>query len=83
MAQRVETFPDLPTQSRYPWDEWLDGSVWELVHGEDFDAQPSTFRSVAVAQGKKRRGRVRTRLVRGEHPDQPDRMYVQFAQDAH
>jgi len=21
----------------YPWDEWLDGRIWELTQGEDFE----------------------------------------------
>ena len=26
--------PDLPSKSKYPWDEWMDGSVWELTQWE-------------------------------------------------
>lgn len=77
MARRVEQFPDLPTKSRYPWGEWMDGSVWELVPGEDFKGKPATFRSVALGQAKKRGGKVRTSLLRGTE-GQPDRLYVQF-----
>lgn len=79
MAQRVEAFPEL-TQSRYPWGEWLDGSVWELVIGDDFKGKPSTFRSVALAQAKKRGGRVRTRFIRGQN-GASDRMYIQYMAD--
>jgi hypothetical protein len=82
MAKRVDTFPDLPSQSRYPWDEWLDGSVWELVLGEDFNGKPATFRSVAIVQAKKRHGRVKTRLLRAKDPGEADRLYVQFEQGA-
>jgi hypothetical protein len=83
MARRVETFPDRPSQSRYPWDEWLDGSVWELVRGEDFKGKPATFRSMAIDQAKKRNGKVRTRLLRGTDRKAADRLYVQFEQDGH
>lgn len=30
--------------SKYPWDEWLDGQVYELVRGEDFEGEPDAFR---------------------------------------
>lgn len=74
MAQRVEAFP---TQSKYPWGKWLDGSVWELVIGEDYKANPRTLRRVATAQAKKRDGTVRTRLIRAQD-GASDRMYIQF-----
>ena len=54
MAQRIEQFPDAPVQSNYPWDEWFDGSVWELTPGEDFKGKPATFRASAVAQAARR-----------------------------
>jgi hypothetical protein len=81
MAKRVEKFPDLPSQSRYPWDEWLDGSVWELAPGEDFKGKPATFRSVAIGQAKKRGGKVRTRLIRGRAEGESDRLYIQFTHE--
>ena len=36
MARKVDKFPELPSQSRYPWDSWLDGDIWELTPGDDF-----------------------------------------------
>lgn len=62
MARRLDSFP-AATGSRYPWDEWLDGSVWELGRGDDFQAKPSTFRTNAQTQAKKRGGRVRSKAV--------------------
>jgi hypothetical protein len=62
MARRLDTFP-AATGARYPWDEWLDGSVWELVRGDDFHAKMTTFRSNAQIQAKRRGGRVRTKTV--------------------
>ena len=53
MARRLENFP-AATGARYPWDEWLDGSVWQLIRGEDFTAKASTFRTNAQLQAKKR-----------------------------
>ena len=65
MARKLDTFPTA-AGSRYPWDEWLDGNVWELVHGDDFTAKPSTFRSIASGQAKKRGGKMRTRSVEAD-----------------
>jgi hypothetical protein len=76
VAQRIEQFPEAPAQNVYPWDEWFDGSVWELVPGEDFKGQPTTFRSSAVAQAARRDGKVRTRRI--TNADGDDRLYLQF-----
>jgi hypothetical protein len=33
MAQRLEEFPALSTR-RYPWEQWLNGEVWQLFKGK-------------------------------------------------
>jgi hypothetical protein len=68
MARKLDSFPNAPG-SRYPWDEWLDGSVWLLSHGEDYTAKTATFRSIASTQAKKRGGRIRTRTHDAEGRD--------------
>src|SRR5687767_12218246 len=75
MARRLDNFP-AATGARYPWDEWLDGSVWELVRGEDFAAKPTTLRANAQGQAKKRGGRVRSRAAQAS--DGRDAVIVQF-----
>jgi hypothetical protein len=62
MARRLDAFP-APTGARYPWDKWLDGSVWELVRGDDFQSKLSTLRANAQSQAKKRGGRSRSKVV--------------------
>jgi hypothetical protein len=79
VAQRMDEFPDAPVQSNYPWDEWFDGSVWELTPGEDFKGKPATFRASAVAQAARRDGKVRTRKIIS--PDGEERLYLQFYRD--
>lgn len=79
MAQRTDAFPDAPSQNVYPWDEWFDGSVWELIPGEDFKGKPATFRASAVAQAARRDGKVRTRKV--SNADGEYRLYLQFYRD--
>lgn len=78
MASKIEQFPAAPPQNVYPWDEWLDGDVWELVPGEDFKGKPATFRASAVAQAARRDGKVRTQRI---ERDGEERLYVQFYRD--
>jgi hypothetical protein len=81
MARKVDEFPDAPSQARYPWDEWLDGDVWELIAGEDFNGKPESLRSVADVQARKRGGRIQARLIRSRETGQPDRIYLRFVRD--
>ena len=67
MARRLDQFPRVKGNAKYPWDEWLDGSPWQLTPGEDFKAKVPTVLASARAQAKRRGGRVRTRtLMNGE-----------------
>jgi hypothetical protein len=50
MPRKLEQFPAAAT-SRYPWDDLLDGSPWELVSGEDFTSKASTFMARAARLG--------------------------------
>jgi len=79
MAHRVEEFPEPVSQTRYPWEDWLDGNIWELTPGVDFKGHPATFRANAVTQANRREGRVRTRKSKGE--DGLGRLFIQFYRD--
>lgn len=74
MARKLQTFP---AKSTHPWDEYLDGSVWELTEGEDFTSKLATFRMNAKAQAERRGGKVRTSVQRGQDGD-PDKLVIQF-----
>lgn len=37
MANKVDTFPAARGLAAYPWEDWEDGSIWQIRHGEDFD----------------------------------------------
>ena len=39
--------------SKYPWSRWMDGSIWELLCGTDFDCQLSSFRGILYASAKR------------------------------
>jgi hypothetical protein len=60
VAEVLEAFPEPARRSRYPWDEWLDGRVWRLRQGQDFEANPKTIRSRLQQNARKRGGRART-----------------------
>src|SRR5689334_9749015 len=60
----LDEFPPVKGQTRYAWDEFLDGRPREFVVGEDFTSKVTTFRANAQTQAKKRGGRVRSRLLR-------------------
>lgn len=78
MARRLDSFP-APVGARYPWDEWLDGSVWELVRGDDFSSRTSTLRANAQIQAKKRGGRVRSKSAKV--PDGREAVVIQFERE--
>jgi hypothetical protein len=76
MARKVEAFPKAPDSSRYPWEEWLDGDVWELAQGEDFKGKSNAFRSNARSRAKKRGGKIRARILKEDGG--VEKLYIQF-----
>jgi hypothetical protein len=67
MAERMDTFPDgAPTRRHYPWDEWLDGTVWRLQVGDDFSAKPPSMASMARARAAAKGKRCRV-SIREDH----------------
>lgn len=47
----------------YPWSQWLNGRIWELTQGEDFDVSSQDFQAICHRRAKARGQRVRTRCV--------------------
>ena len=45
----------------YQWDKWLDGRIWRLEPGEDFDGPPGSLERVARTTANRRGVRVRVR----------------------
>jgi hypothetical protein len=76
--QKLNQFPQARGQSRYNWDQLLDGAPWELVAGSDFTGKPETFLANARNQAGRRGGRLRTRHFAKEHPG---RVVIQFISD--
>jgi hypothetical protein len=63
MAKKINaTIEFMSHHSRYPWNEWFDGSTWELTRGEDFDCPASSFRVRAQAAAAQRGMKLATRV---------------------
>ena len=66
MAKKLTKFPDpVPAESDYPWDDWLNGKIWRLTKGVDFDCLAASLRGGAHAQCR-RRGLTLRATVRGD-----------------
>jgi hypothetical protein len=50
-------------KSRYPWDEWTNGSIWQAKVGEDFDTSVKTFSQGLYAYGKRHGMKTEVRTV--------------------
>jgi len=63
MAHKVENLGTIRSGgSKYPWDEWLDGGVWAIKRGEDFDVSVATFRSTAYTTANRRHLNLTSRV---------------------
>jgi hypothetical protein len=78
LARKLEEFPTAASR-RYPWDEWLNGDVWQLDRGDDYSAKTTTVMSNARARARQMGGVVRTRTVTA---DGRESIIVQFLKDA-
>ena len=47
---------------RYPWHDWLNGSTWLLLQGEDFDIPPVEFQAYVLHLARENNARVKTMI---------------------
>lgn len=63
----AETLPEFDFRwrkgSNYPWDEWLNGQIWQLTTGQDFTIAPVSLISSARYEAVDRGMKVRTRRL--------------------
>lgn len=52
-------------RQKYDWDKWLDGQIWRLEHGVDFDANCKVIQVLAHRQANQRGKKVRTATGNG------------------
>lgn len=62
MATRLESFPSSCNKEKYNYDLWLDGSVWRLDKGSDFNLSPQAFRSMLWRAAYNRGLTIKTRI---------------------
>jgi hypothetical protein len=62
MARRVDSFEDEQTR-RYPWDQWTDGSIWEIRRSEDYDVATENMRVNLHERAKSQALVVKTKKV--------------------
>lgn len=55
-----EEFPAKPYRTRYPWDKILDGTIWELIEGEDFHVSRDSMQANVYMAAKARGGKAKT-----------------------
>ena len=53
------------TRDKYPWDEWLNGQVWQLTPQVDFTEHLNLFRSLAYQQARNRDLKLVSRTLGG------------------
>lgn len=68
MAEKLRTFDfDKPSEitssekRSYPWELWLDGDIWQLKQGEDFDTHPLMMERIVRTRAVTRQAKVRLR----------------------
>ena len=65
MAEVLSKWPGDLKRGRYPWHLWLDGQIWKLVQGDDFDKPPACVRIAAQSYARCRQWRIATRISNG------------------
>lgn len=68
MAVRVEDFPDgtlAASNRKYPWEDWLDGSIWALTPGEDFQTSVKVMRQQFSSKASANNMRFRSSVANG------------------
>ncbi|MFD9398357.1 hypothetical protein ACFWA4_05990 [Streptomyces sp. NPDC060011] len=67
MAERIAA-ADISFRPRgaprvYPWDLWMDGSMWHLRHGVDYKTDTKVFRDTCYNQARRHGRKVHTRVT--------------------
>jgi hypothetical protein len=50
-------------KANYPWEQWLDGDVWKITEGEDFQTHPLMMERIIRTRATGRGAKVRMRHV--------------------
>lgn len=68
MAKRLDSFPGKgpSSQRRYPWDEWIDGSPWQIRRGDDYDVPTENMRVNLHMKASSLSRKVRTKSFKDD-----------------
>ena len=77
MAERIAELPQgRGGGSTAVKEEWLDGTAWRLIKGEDYERSTSAQRAALSAAGRARGLRLRSRV--GREQDGTESLAIQF-----
>jgi hypothetical protein len=79
MAKQLDEFPRQKRRGKYPWEEWLNGHVWLLRKGEDYETSSSSMRAIAASAAKSAGKRLRTQVSRDD--DDTETLVIQAVDD--
>lgn len=68
MARPVERIPvkgQKKAQPSYPWNEWLDGRVWELRPNHDFSCSTTKMKEIIFKEASRRGDLVDAKIRNG------------------
>lgn len=66
MAEVLESFtfrPDAKGFKKYPWHEWMDGRIWKLCRGVDFECDPKSMRTQISVYARRKGLRTRASIA--------------------
>lgn len=63
MATKIETFAVRESKSKFPWNDWTDGSVWELRKGDDYTTDAINMRANLYNHACKRCLKVKSMIL--------------------
>jgi hypothetical protein len=69
MAHKLRTFDFRPTTTTipasekfsYPWEDWLDGDIWQIEQGADFERHPLMMERIIRTRATARGAKIRMR----------------------
>lgn len=64
MAKKLDYFDfSTPRQSKYPWDQWMDGGIWQVTYAEDFESLPKNFATSLQGKAKRCHRKVQVKVI--------------------
>lgn len=65
VAERIESLQPVARQRLYPWSNWLDGSVWRIRRGTDFEVSGASMAAMVRLRAQHEGGTATCRVVDG------------------